>query len=303
MGQDRCEKMNHLLVARWIERRGEFDIFTKDLLFRGGAERVRKFKTLWDASSFDNQNGTQETKALLEGDLMSYPKPVALLREICLLGAPDGGIVADLFAAQARQRRRSEATATDGKPRTFLMVQMNEPLPDGSAGRRAGYTTIADISRERIRRAALKVKEANGVLSEDRDFGFRALKVETTNMSDTSATADTIGQGELTSMIRSVKSDRTDEDLLFQVLLDWGIDLSEAISVEEVGGRRVLSIAEDSLIACFADEVTEAVAQEIAYRRLPAPSSRRGLRHRRGADQCRADLLRCPETEVGRPDR
>ena len=140
-GKERCEKMKHLLVARWIDRRGEFDVFTKDFLFREGAERVRKFKTLWDASSFDNQNGTQETKALLQGDFMSYPKPVALLREVCLLGTPDGGIVMDLFAGSGTTAQAvMEVTATDAKPRRFVMVQMSEPLPDGSAARRAGRT-------------------------------------------------------------------------------------------------------------------------------------------------------------------
>lgn len=232
-GKDRCERMKHLLVARWIDRRGEFDIFTKDLLFRGGVERVRKFKTVWDASSFDNQNGTQETKALLEGDFMSYPKAVALLREICFLGAPDGGVVVDLFAGSGTTAQAVlEVSATDGKQRTFVMVQMDEPLPDGSAGRRAGYTTIADMSRDRIRRAGKKIKDASGVLAGDRDFGFRALKVDTTNMTDTSQTADALGQGDLTRMIDSVKPDRTGEDLLFQVLLDWGLELSLPITRE-----------------------------------------------------------------------
>jgi len=266
-GKERCERMKHLLVARWIDRRGEFDIFTKDLLFRGGAERVRKFKTLWDASSFDNQNGTQETKALLEGDFMSYPKPVALLREVCLLGAPDGGIVVDLFAGSGTTAHAVlEASAADGNPRTFLMVQMDEPLPEGSAGRRAGYITIAEMSRERIRRAAKKIKEASGVLAEDRDFGFRALKVDTTNMVNVEVTADELAQSTLMDAVDSVKPNRTDEDLLFHVLLDWGLDLAESIAVEEVDTRRVLSVADGALIACFASEVTDAVVREIASR-------------------------------------
>ncbi|GIJ48817.1 hypothetical protein Val02_57030 [Virgisporangium aliadipatigenens] len=266
-GKERCEKMQHLLVARWIDRRGEYDIFTKDLLFRGGAERVRKFKTLWDASGFDNQNGTQETKALLEGDFMSYPKPVALLREICLLGAPHGGIVVDLFAGSGTTAHAVlEASAADGKPRRFLMVQMDEPLPDGSAGRRAGYTTIAEMSRERIRRAGKKIKEASGLLADDRDFGFRALRVDTTNMVDLNVTADNLAQSMLMHAIYSVKPDRTDEDLLFQVLLDWGLDLSEPIMVEEVGAQRVFSVADGALIACFADKVTDTIVQEVAKR-------------------------------------
>jgi len=232
-GKERCRKMKHLLVARWIDRRGEFDVFTKDLLFREGAERVRKFKTLWDASSFDNQNGTQETKALLNGDFMSYPKPVALLREICLLGAPDGGIVVDLFAGSGTTAQAVlETSAADGKARKFVMVQMNEPLPEGSAARRAGYKTMADLSRERIRRAATKIQEASGLHSGDHDFGFRALRVDTTNMTNVDVAVDELTQVTLMEAVDSVKPDRTGEDLLFQVLLDWGLDLSLPIERE-----------------------------------------------------------------------
>jgi adenine-specific DNA-methyltransferase len=266
-GKERCEKMKDLLVARWIDRRGEFDVFTKDFLFREGAERVRKFKTVWDASSFDNQNGTQETKALLQGDFMSYPKPVALLREVCLLGTPDGGIVMDLFAGSGTTAQAvMEVTASDAKPRRFVMVQMSEPLPDGSAARRAGYTTIADLSRERVRRAAKNLKESSSLLSEGNDFGFRALRVDTTNMLDIVTSADDLVQTSLMTTIDSVKPGRTDEDLLFQVLLDWGLDLTEPITVEGVVGRRVLSVANDALIACFADEITDDVVQAIARR-------------------------------------
>ena len=112
---------------------------------------------------------------------------------------------------------------------------------------------------------------------ENLDTGFRTLRVDTTNMADVSATADAVGQGELAGMIDSVKPDRTDEDLLFQVLLDWGLDLAEPITVEEVESRRVLSIADDALIACFADEVADGCREGD---RRPAPAARRipGLR-------------------------
>lgn len=98
------------------------------------------------------------------------------------------------------------------------------------------------------------------------DGGFRSLHVATTNMADTLATADDLVQLTLSDAVGSVKPDRTDEDLLFQVLLDWGLDLAESINVEEVAGRRVLSVADQALAACFADEVTDAVVKEIAKR-------------------------------------
>ena len=297
-GRERCEKMKHMLVARWIDRRGEFDIFTKDLLFRGGAERVRKFKTLWDASSFDNQNGTQETKALLQGDFMSYPKPVALLREVCLLGAPDGGIVVDLFAGSGTTAQAVlEASATDGKPRAFLMVQVNEQLPEGSAAGRAGYLSNADKSRERIRRAAEKIKETSGLLTEGHDFGFRTLRVDTTNMVDVNLTADAFLQSELSGLAESIKQDRTGEDLLFQVLLDWGLEVTMPIQKETIDGFEVYDVEEGVLILCTrpreARDSSLSLSGCRSHRGTSAASCRvprRRLRGRRGAHQRRAGV-------------
>ncbi|MBE1586761.1 site-specific DNA-methyltransferase [Nonomuraea angiospora] len=266
-GRDRCRALNHLLVARWIERRGEYDIFTKDALFREGVERQRKFKTLWASSSFDNQNGTQETKALMGGDFMSYPKPVALMRDICLLGAPDGGIVVDLFAGSGTTAQAVlETSAIDGKPRQFLLTQLDEALPEKSPARRAGYETIAQLSRERIRRAAAKVATDAGVTVGGLDLGFRTLRVDSTNLADVLRTPDGLGQDELDLYTDSIKPGRTEEDLLFQVLLGWGLDLTMPIAIEVFDGREIFVVDDGALIACFADEVSPAVVREIAKR-------------------------------------
>jgi adenine-specific DNA-methyltransferase len=153
-----------------------------------------------------------------------------------------------------------ELNVADGGSRRYIMVQLPELIdPDSDAGK-LGFVTIPQVARERIRRVGGLLRKP-GI-----DKGFRSFTVDTTNMVDVTATADALVQGELTGMINSVKADRTDEDLLFQVLLDWGLELAEPIAVEEVGTRRVLSVSEDALIACFADEVTDAVVKEIASR-------------------------------------
>lgn len=266
-GRDRCSKMKHLLVAKLIERRNEFDIFVKDPLFREGAERQRKFKTVWDSRGFDNQNGTQETKALLGGDFMSYPKPVALMREICLLGAPDGGIVLDLFAGSGTTAQAvMESSAEDGKSRSFIVVQLSEQLPDGSSAKQAGYETIADLSRERIRRAGNKLTEGAGQVVELLDVGFRALRVDTTNMTDVFRTPDDTGQASLAGLEDSVKPDRSTEDLLFQVLLDWGLELTLPVTVEELAGRGVFAVDGDALLACFDANVSPDLVRAMAER-------------------------------------
>jgi len=266
-GKDRCLKMKHLLVARWIEHRGEYDIFVKDAMFREGSERQRKFKTLWDSKSFDNQNGTQETKALMGGDFMSYPKPVALMREICLLGTPEGGIVADLFAGSGTTAQAVlETSAEDGKERRFLLIQLDEPLAENSPAYQAGYATIAHLSRERIRRAGNQALNGASNESWNHDVGFRVLKVDTTNMADVLHAPDQLAQEALELYTDSVKPDRTGEDLLFQVLLDWGLELTMPIAVECIDGHEVFIVEGGALISCFADSVSPAVVREIAGR-------------------------------------
>lgn len=266
-GKQRCSKMRHLLVAKWIERRNEFDIFHKDALFREGAERQRKFKTLWDSKGFDNQNGTQETKALLEGDFMSYPKPVALMREICLLGAPDGGVVVDLFAGSGTTAQAVlELSAVDSKPRQFVLVQLDEALPDDSPAYIAGYRTIAELSRERVRRAGRQLLEQAGLTSGSCDIGFRTLRVDTTNMADVLRTPDETGQQILTELEGSIKPGRSGEDLLFQVLLDWGLELTMPVTTETLEGHQVLVVDDDALIACFDEGVSPELLRTIAIR-------------------------------------
>jgi adenine-specific DNA-methyltransferase len=266
-GKERCSKLNHLLVARWIERRNEFDIFQKDALLREGSERQRKFKTLWDSKGFDNQNGTQETKAILEGDFMSYPKPVALMREICLLGVPDGGTIVDLFAGSGTTAQAViETSAADGKSRQFVLVQLDEELPDSSPARNAGYRTIADVSRERVRRAGRRIVEDAGLAAGGYDIGFRALRVDTTNMADVLRTPDEVDQQTLAGLESSVKLDRTGEDLLFQVLLDWGLELTMAVTAEKLEGHEVFVVEDGALIACFDSTVTPELVRIIAKR-------------------------------------
>lgn len=201
--------------------------------------------------------------ALLGADIFGYPKDTRVLtRWINLVSrANPEAVVLDFFAGSGSTGHAvMDLNATDGGHRRYILVQLDEAVdhPD--------FDTIADIARERLRRAGSQAKQKAGLLGADLDVGFRSLHVATTNLTDTLTTADDQVQFALSEVIDSVKPDRTDDDLLFQVLLDWGVDLSEPISSLEVAGRRVLSVASDALLACFADELTDAVVKEIASR-------------------------------------
>ncbi|WP_344085761.1 site-specific DNA-methyltransferase [Nostocoides veronense] len=175
--------------------------------------------------------------------------------------AAKDAIVLDFFAGSGSTGHAvMDLNSTDGGHRRYILIQLDEPVDHPQ------YDTIASIARERLRRAGVQARHSAGLLSAELDVGFRSLQVATTNMADTLVTADDLEQLALPDAVASVKPDRTDEDLLFQVMLDWGLDLAEPLAVEEVADRRILSVADGSLVACFSGEVTEAVVKEIASR-------------------------------------
>lgn len=202
-------------------------------------------------------------KKLLDSDVFPYTKDVGVLAK--WINAVTQGdreaIILDFFAGSGSTGHAvMDLNAADGGHRRYILVQLGEPVDHPE------FETIADIARERLRRAGAQAKRGPALLDVDLDVGFRSLRVATTNMSDTLVSADDLVQFALSDAVGSVKPDRTDEDLLFQVLLDWGLDLAEPIAVEEINARRVLSAADDAVVACFADDVSDEVIRTIASR-------------------------------------
>lgn len=212
----------------------------------------------------DRKAASTDMRNLMDEIVFENPKDRRVLARWLRLvtGGTKDAIVLDFFAGSGSTGHAvMDLNAADGGRRRYILVQLGEAVDHPH------YDTIAGISRERLRRAGAQTKQTAGLLAATLDIGFRSLHIATTNMTDTLATADDLVQFALTDAVGSVKSDRTDEDLLFQVLLDWGLDLTEPIEVEEIDARRVLSVADGALIACFADEVVDAVVKEIAGRR------------------------------------
>lgn len=202
-------------------------------------------------------------KKLLDSDVFPYTKDVDVLAKWISAVTQDdpSAVILDFFAGSGSTGHAvMKLNAADGGNRRYILVQLNEAIdhPD--------YANIPDVARERLRRAGAQVRRDSGLLGSDLDIGFRSLHVATTNMADTLTTADDLVQAALSDAIDSVKPGRTDEDLLFQVLLDWGLDLAEPIEIEEVADRRVLSVADDALIACFSRDVSDAAVRAIAAR-------------------------------------
>ena len=215
-------------------------------------------------------NGTKEITEIFKGKLFDFPKPVNLIRFFAKILFDKNALILDFFAGSATTAHAvMQLNAEDGGNRRFIMVQLPEATDEKSEAFKAGYPTIAEISKERIRRAAAKIRDDFAdKLPADWDGGFRVLKVDSTNMKEVYYHPDEVSQSDLLDMVSHIKEDRSGEDLLFQVMLDWGLPLSLPIQERDVDGKKVYFVGERSslgyaLAACF-DELNEAVIQAVA---------------------------------------
>lgn len=224
--------------------------------------------TWWSNSEVGhNQEGAKDIKELLgTGDIFTNPKPVRLVKRILSLATKKEDIVLDFFSGSATTAHAvMKLNAEDGGHRKFIMVQLPEKTDEKSEAYKAGYKNICEIGKERIRRAGKKIKEDAGLTAPaDLDIGFRCLRLDSSNMENVYYTPEEISQQDMFSLVDNVKSDRTPEDLLFQVMLDLGVLLSSPIEVKEIAGKKVFNVADGFLLACFDHDVTEETVKAIA---------------------------------------
>ncbi|WP_424141529.1 site-specific DNA-methyltransferase [Stomatobaculum longum] len=197
------------------------------------------------------------------------PKNVAVLMELIrLFGITDEDIILDFFSGSATTAHAvMQLNAEDGGHRKFILVQLPEKTDEKSEAFKAGYPNICEIGKERIRRAGKKIREEAGEAAVGQDFGFRCLRLDSSNMEDVYYEPEKLGQQDLFTQVDNVKQGRTAEDLLFQVMLDMGIPLSSNISERDIAGKKVFDVGDGFLLACFDNAVTEAVVTEIAKRK------------------------------------
>ena len=232
---------------------------------------MRKGTQLSMITNVFNQDGTKEFSNLI-GDkrIFDFPKPTKLISQLLKLeinGASNkDAIILDFFSGSASTASSvMQLNAEDGGHRKFIMVQLPEKTDEKSEAYKAGYKNICEIGKERIRRAGRKIKENAGLTAPvDLDIGFRCLRLDSSNMENVYYTPEEISQQDMFSLVDNVKSDRTPEDLLFQVMLDLGVLLSSPIEVKEIAGKKVFNVADGFLLACFDHDVTEETVKAIA---------------------------------------
>lgn len=213
-----------------------------------------------------NTHAALEAKQIFSRtDYFSNPKPVDLIKFLSLLGTEKDSIILDFFSGSATTAHSvMQLNAEDGGHRKFIMVQIPEETPEKSEAYKAGYKNICEIGKERIRRAGKKIKEENP--DSDFDCGFRVLKIDESNMTDVYYSPLEINQQMLLEQVENIKPDRTDLDLLFGCLIDWGIPLNLPYVSENIDGCNVHTYNDGDLIACFDKNVPESVIREIAKR-------------------------------------
>ncbi|PWJ11969.1 site-specific DNA-methyltransferase [Ruminococcus flavefaciens] len=213
-----------------------------------------------------SQEAKREIQALFPDNIpFDTPKPTRLLKQIITIGANSNALIMDFFSGSASTADAvMQLNKSDNGNRKYIMVQLDEPITEeGYIGKNK---TIADIGKERIRRAGVKIKEDSPLTTSDLDIGFRVLKLDDTNMQDVYYTPAATTQQMIAGFESNIKEDRTDLDLLFGCLLDWGLPLSMPYSSEQIEGVTVHTYNEGDLIACFDKAIPESVIKTIAKR-------------------------------------
>ena len=211
----------------------------------------------------DRRGSSKRLRSLMDGDLFPFPKDEEVIEHYVESFTNSDAIILDFFSGSATTAHAvMKLNAEDGGNRKFIMVQLPEKTDEKSEAYKAGYKNICEIGKERIRRAGKKIKEEIGLSAQNLDTGFRVLKLDSSNMEDVYYTPQ---EFELQSLFNeNVKTDRTNEDLLFQVMLDLGIELSAKIDSKQIAGKNVHFVDDNYLVACFDRDVNESTITEIA---------------------------------------
>ena len=242
----------------------------------GGWQVVKKYressfalKSIWQGAEFLSDRGTLTFKKLFDNKrIFTFPKSIEMIKQCIKLSCQSDSLILDFFSGSATTAHAvMQLNAEDNGNRKFIMVQLPEPCDEKSEAYKAGYKNICEIGKERIRRAGDKIKSESPMTTQDLDIGFRVLKLDDTNMKDVYYAPDDYDQNMLAGLESNIKDDRTDLDLLFGCLIDWGLPLSLPYKSEQIDGCTVHTYNDGDLIACFDANIPESVVKEIAKRR------------------------------------
>jgi adenine-specific DNA-methyltransferase len=257
------EKMAALIAEKRILWPSKLDGRPRLKKFLGDATRNETGFSSWLSDVGQTSEGTQTIQALFGEKVFPFTKPLSVMKVLIEQGTLcEDDLVLDFFAGSGTTGHAVfEQNALDGLRRRFILVQLPEPIE------RKDYGTLANLAKERLRRAGAKVKSEASLMATNLDVGFRVLKVDTSNMRDVYYAPDALIQGDLLVQVDNIRPDRTSEDLLFQVLVDWGLDLALPIAQETIAGKSVFFVDGNALAACFDTGITDELVKEVAKRK------------------------------------
>lgn len=294
-GREKAEKENNKLSA-YCGNDGEIRVFQKE------RKLTQTAKTVWIDKEIISNKGTAELQFLLGKGIFDFPKPINLVKKITEIGLSEDSYVLDFFSGSATTAHSvMQLNSEDNGNRKYIMVQVPERTDEKSEAFKAGYETICEIGKERIRRAgntiienqkalikqkeeALKsIEEKNDLIKDEEktkllkseidnlqitinnlDTGFRVYKLDNSNMQDVYYTPNQYEQDNLELFADNIKPDRNSDDLVAQIMLDWGLPLSLKIEQTKIANKEVFKVADDALLCCFDEGIDEAFAKEIA---------------------------------------
>lgn len=226
-------------------------------------------ETIWDGTS-NAANAADEIKKIFDGIIFDTPKPIPYIQETLKITTQANDIILDFFSGSATTAHACmQLNAEDGGNRKFIMVQLPEVCAPDSEAAKAGYKNICEIGKERIRRAGEKIKAEHATTAPNLDIGFRVLKIDESIMKDVFYSPNETSQDLLSTLESNIKENRTDLDLLFACLVDWGVELSMPLRTESIDGVEIHTMSygdTPALIACFAQNIPETVVRKIAAR-------------------------------------
>lgn len=253
------------LTAKQVGNDGRYDIFEKDYLELDGEMRRIKPKSVMMGTDYSTDKATKTYRELMKNIDFNNPKPIAFLKDLIDYAVSYNDIILDFFGGSSTTAHAvMQLNAEDGGNRKFIMVQLPEPTDEKSEAHRAGYKNICEIGKERIRRAGEKILEENkdkeGI--ENLDIGFKVFKLDASNLKKWNPDYDEI-DSYMDIMVDNFVKGRNQEDLLYEIMLKYGIDFTYPVDIREISGKKVFSIGFGALLVCLDDDITLEVVEGI----------------------------------------
>ena len=262
-GKEKVKNEKTLLTGE--ETKDGWRIYRKDYLKNEKGEIARTLpKSVWLEKEINNDYGRKKIKELIGKNVMSFPKSTALIKKCLMFSTLKDDIILDFFSGSGTTADAiMQLNIEDIGNRKHIQIQLPEPIEEKSEAFKAGYKTITEIGKDRIRKAATKLKEEHPDKAKDLDLGFKVFKLDSSNIKAWSPEAENLEQN-LLDAVENIKEGRTENDLLFEILLKYGLDLTLPITEHEISGVKVFNVGAGALLVCLADNITVAVAEGIA---------------------------------------